>query len=150
MYYSSSSDDSSSDGNGLLRGNGHTKSWYSTWQNSRIVLYRYHCLFTDRPCGINSSGSDDLCGFQDMSFTSFIFCSVLASLEYFTQTCPGEPAENWNPGIPLGKIHGLFCTDTTACLLTGHVELIHQEVMISVASRICPSPALSFARFWHH
>ena len=46
-----------------------------------------------------------------------------------------------NPGISLGKIHEFFRTDTSASLLTGYLELIHQEVMIAVASRICPSPA---------
>ena len=33
-------------------------------------------------------------GLQDMSFTSLIFCSVVASLEFFTWTYPGESAEN--------------------------------------------------------
>lgn len=93
-HYSPSDDSSSEDNDGRFLGNGDTKSWTSAGQNSRIFSYRYHCRVNESPSGIISSGRDEAAGSHDVSFNSRIFRSVVASLEVFTKTYPGESAEN--------------------------------------------------------
>ena len=52
----------------LSGGRGHVMSFRQSGQNSRILSYRYHCRWLDRPAGERTRGSSSAFGYHDLSF----------------------------------------------------------------------------------
>ena len=82
-------------------GLGHVMSWYSSGQNSRILLNRYHCRLELSPDGVIRSGSSVAVGFQSC-FRRFTSTSSESDFSR-TKTCPLWSAENrrwWKDLMP--------------------------------------------------
>ena len=86
----------SADDDRRFLGIGHTKSWTSAGQNSRILSWRYHCLRSESPSGGTIDGTFDGCGRHVLSLRRTIFFSLDGgvSLALRTNTAPGELEQN--------------------------------------------------------
>ena len=60
---------------GGAEGRGHVMSFRRSGQNSRILSYRYHCRWLDRPAGDRTGGSSSAFGDHDSSLRMDRFTS---------------------------------------------------------------------------
>ena len=82
---------------------GQVASFEFSGQNSRILLYRYHCRWLDSPGGGRTGGSSAARGDHELSFRMHRFVSVDPALS-FMKMHPGEAESKriwWSLEIPL-------------------------------------------------